>query len=124
MIEELLEKWIGLLLVLPWIIVVIGFLIKKRMRKKLRFKKIADWITIFLIVAVYALARLMIGAGIGYYLVIVILLIAIAYTVFEWRRNKDFMIMPTIYIIWRLLFLVFIILYVVLLVIAAILLVM
>ena len=116
MIEELVERWLVFILLMPWMIVLIALFIGKRKRRKLSTKKVADWMTLFVMIAVYALARTTIGAGVGYYMMIGMLVIAIIYTSFEWRRNKDFMIIPTMYKIWRLLFLILFVLYFVLLI--------
>lgn len=121
MIDELIEKWIVLLALLPWLIMLIGLFIRRRGRKTFHFKKVADWMTLSVIIAVYILARFIMGDGVGYYILMLILIMAIIYTIFEWRRNKDFMILPTLYKLWRLLFLVFIVLYIALYLIAIVL---
>lgn len=117
MTELLIENWIGIILICPWVIALIARLIAKWRKKKITTKNIADGMTGFLILAVYGLARQLMGAGIGYTMAIMVLLIAIIYSVIEWRRNKDFRILPTVYKLWRLLFLLFMMLYIVLLII-------
>lgn len=80
------------------------------------FGKVADITTVILFFSIPALANFFGSYNIGFLVIIVAIVIAIVFTIIEWKTTKEIEIMPLLRKIWRFLFLVLTFIYIAILI--------
>ncbi|MFJ8261636.1 DUF3397 domain-containing protein [Rummeliibacillus sp. NPDC094406] len=92
----------------PFLILGILYLMLKKFTKKSvnHFSKAADITTIILFFSIPKTVKFFWSFDIGFTVLIIAILIAIVFTVIEWRTKKEIELMPLFRKIWRFLFLV------------------
>lgn len=120
MMKDVLEVLIGVVILFPFIISVGLVLLFRKLTYVLSMKKIADYTTPFLFLSVYIIAHAVIGAGVGFIIAIIAVLLILFLAILERRGQKDFSVMNLLRKVWRLYFLILAVVYLVLIVIGII----
>ena len=104
----------------PFLILGILYLMLKKFTKKSvnHFSKAADITTIILFFSIPATVKFFWPFDIGFTVLIIAILIAMVFTVIEWRTKKEIELMPLFRKIWRFLFLVLSLTYIAVLLVA------
>ena len=120
--STIISVLLGALIVFPFLVTF--FLVIFRKRGKAPAKVIgfaADVTTPFLFISVYIIARTIFGAGIGFTIATISIVITITFAVIERIKVKDFQIMRLLRKIWRLFFLILAVAYLIMLVVGVVL---
>ncbi|WP_102692758.1 DUF3397 domain-containing protein [Rummeliibacillus pycnus] len=113
---------LDILVLCPFLVLGILYLVLKKFTKKSgkHFSKSADITTIILFFSIPATVKFFWSFDIGFTVFIIAILIAMVFTVIEWRTKKEIEIMPLFRKIWRFLFLVLSFTYMAILIVALI----
>lgn len=117
MISVLFSSLFGTVVLLPFIVTFLTLIIFKKMgRAPVSVIGItADITTFFLLLSVFFIARTIFGSGAGYVVFTIVIIVTIAFTIYERMKSKEFRILRLLRNAWRLLFILFAIAYVLLL---------
>lgn len=117
MASILLSSLVGVIVLFPFIIMIMLFFIYRRRGKApaLVIGRVSDLTTPFLLASVFIIAQTVFKQEVGIYLLMILLVLAMIFTVLEWKRVKDFKVKRLLSKIWRRFFIVLAFVYVVLL---------
>lgn len=111
MIQTILSSLMGIFVLFPFGVSVSLLIVYRRIGKKPTVKKIADLTTPFLFLSIYFTAHVIFGDGVGFTIAIASIVIALFFTIYEYRRVKDFQIVYLLRKVWRLFFILLMIAY-------------
>lgn len=111
MIQAILSGLIGVIVLFPFGVSISLLIVYHRIGKKPTVKRIADLTTPFLFLSIYFTAYAIFGDGVGFTIAIASIVIALFFTIYEYRRVKDFQIVDLLRKVWRLFFILLMIAY-------------
>lgn len=118
MISTLFSSLFATVILLPFVVSFLTLIIFKKIGRApvTVIGTTADITTFFLLLSVFFIARTIFGTGAGYVVCTVIIIVTIAFAIYERIKSKEFQIIRLMRNVWRLLFLLFAIAYVLLLI--------
>lgn len=123
MVSTVISVLFGLIILFPFIITFLTLFIYRRMGRApiSVLGEAADLTTPFLFLSTYIVGRTIFEEGVGFYMMIIFVVITILYAIYERVKVKEFRITRLLRKIWRLLFLVLVIVYILLIIVGLIL---
>jgi len=117
MVGTIISSLFAIIILCPFLVPIVLLIIFKRMGKPpiSRLGITADITTPILLLSVYILSHAIFGAGVGYTMITVGIIVTIVYAIYERMKVKEFRIIHLLRKIWRLLFLMLAFAYIVLL---------